>query len=79
MSAALAPLTAALAAIESGELVLLVVSCVLTLLSAALAAFECGYVFRKISLEQRRNKLYFLITLFPVSGVAFACPTSRSR
>ncbi|KAI6211644.1 hypothetical protein M3Y96_00456100 [Aphelenchoides besseyi] len=49
------------------QLVLLIVGLLLTIFSFAIALLECIYVYRNISSEKRRNKLYFLITLFPIS------------
>ncbi|KAI6224973.1 Protein C18A3.4, isoform b [Aphelenchoides besseyi] len=49
------------------QLVLLIVGLLLTIFSFVIALLECIYIYRNISSEKRRNKLYFLITLFPIS------------
>ncbi|KAI6232690.1 hypothetical protein M3Y99_00992600 [Aphelenchoides fujianensis] len=51
------------------QIVLLILGAFLTFSTFAIGFIECLFVYRNISSEKRRNKLYFLITLFPVSNL----------
>lgn len=53
--------------LEVYQIILLVLASFLVLLTSVFAFIECWYVYLNVASENRRNKLYFLITLFPVS------------
>uniref|UniRef100_A0A183CGK4 Uncharacterized protein n=1 Tax=Globodera pallida TaxID=36090 RepID=A0A183CGK4_GLOPA len=60
-----------LADLEPFQIVLLSVGSVLTFIVFLLALLQWWYIFNYVSSEQRRNKLYLLISLFPVC--TFCC------
>ncbi|KAL6735382.1 hypothetical protein Aduo_005829 [Ancylostoma duodenale] len=53
--------------LEPFQVVLLVIASVFTLIVYVLALVHWYYVYSFVSIETRRNKLYWLVTLFPVS------------
>ncbi|CAI4221144.1 unnamed protein product [Auanema sp. JU1783] len=53
--------------LEPFQAVLLLIASVFTLIIYILAGAHWAYVYRFVSIETRRNKLYWLVTLFPVS------------
>uniref|UniRef100_A0A1I7S9B9 G_PROTEIN_RECEP_F3_4 domain-containing protein n=2 Tax=Bursaphelenchus xylophilus TaxID=6326 RepID=A0A1I7S9B9_BURXY len=55
--------------LEKSQMIMLIIGSALTLICGVVGIFECCYVYQKISSERRRNKLYFLITLFPISMI----------
>ena len=56
-----------LAALERSQLVLIALAATFTALTIAIAGAQLVYVYRRVSSEKRRNKLYFLATLLPAS------------
>ncbi|CAD5212861.1 unnamed protein product [Bursaphelenchus okinawaensis] len=55
--------------VEKHQMIMLIIGSALTLVAVIVGLFECIYVYRKVSSERRRNKLYFIITLFPISMI----------